>query len=213
MNCSLCNKDIKDIKTDTQGKIYNLCTNCGLIQLDKGFLLSSEAEKQRYILHENSIDNKGYLGYLNNIITNSISPFLKPGNMILDFGCGPEKTWPDMLKALGYQVSTYDPFFDTNTDWLYKKFDAVTAIEVFEHLWSPAKELKVLNSNLAEGSYLVIRTMLHNNNWDYFQKWWYIGDPTHVSFYSSTTIDFICRTWNYDLIQIKDQCEIVLRKK
>lgn len=213
MNCSLCNKEIKDKKIDNHGKIYNLCNNCGLIQLDKKFYLSSEAEKQRYKLHENSPDNKGYLNYLSNIISNSITPFIKPGSRLLDFGCGPEKTWAELLTALGYQVSTYDPFFDTNMDWVYKKFDAVTAIEVFEHLWSPAKELEVLNTNLSEGSYLVIRTMLHNNNWDHFKKWWYKDDPTHVSFYSKTTIDIICRTWNYEPVQIKDQCEIVLRKK
>ena len=213
MNCALCKSGIEDIKTDQQGKKYLHCSNCGLIQLDKQLHLTQKAEKQRYMLHENSSDNVGYLGYLNNIITNSITPFLKPGNRLLDFGCGPEKTWAKLLKGKGYYVSTYDPFFDNNNNWQDKNFDAVTAIEVFEHLQAPAKELDLLNSCLNTGSLLVIRTMLHNSNWDSFLNWWYKDDQTHVTFYSETTINYICNRWNYELIQIKDQCEIVLRKK
>ena len=213
MHCSLCNSSIKEYKTDNHGKKYHICTNCELIILDKEHYLSSIAEKDRYQLHENSNENKGYLNYLNNIITKSITPFLKSGNRLLDFGCGPEKTWAELLKSKGYYVSTYDPFFDNNNDWLNKKFDAITAIEVFEHLLAPAKELDILSSRLNSGSLLVIRTMLHNNNWDTFLKWWYKDDPTHITFYSETTINYICNRWNYELIQIKDQCEIVLRKK
>jgi len=212
MNCSLCNYKIKDYKTDNHGNKYYICNNCELIILDKEFYLSTEAEKERYLLHENSTDNKGYLSYLNNIITNSITPFLKPGNRILDFGCGPEKTWSELLKNNGYDVSTYDPHFDNNSEWLNLTFDAITAIEVFEHMSSPAKELEVINSCLNKGSFLILRTMLHNKNWNHFLKWWYKDDPTHITFYSETTINYICNRWNYELLQIKDQCEIVLRK-
>ena len=100
-----------------------------------------------------------------------------------------------------------------NNAWLDKKFDAVTAIEVFEHLEDPAKELEIVSSCLNKGSFLIIRTMLHNSNWNNFQEWWYREDQTHISFYSEITINYICRTWKYELLQIKDQCEIVLRKK
>ncbi|MCF6334386.1 MAG: class I SAM-dependent methyltransferase [Spirochaetales bacterium] len=213
MKCSLCNSDIKDRKSDNKGKIYHICHNCKLIQLDREFYLSREEEKQRYRLHENSAENKGYLKYLNSIITNSISPFLKPENRLFDFGCGPEKTWAGLLKGKGYNVSSYDPFFDNNSEWINKIFDAITAIEVFEHLLSPAAELEILSLCLKRGSFLIIRTMLHNNNWESFLKWWYREDPTHVSFYSETAIMYICRRWNYELVQIKNHCEIVLRKK
>lgn len=213
MKCNLCSSDIKNQKTDKQGKIYHICHNCKLIQLDKKFHLSRKAEKQRYQLHENSTANKGYLTYLNKIIANSISPFLKTGSSLFDFGCGPEKTWTDILKEKGYNISTYDPFFNNNNEWKYKNFDAVTAIEVFEHLLSPAEELNDLSLCLDTGSYLIIRTMLHNNSWENFLQWWYREDPTHISFYSETAIEFICRTWNYELVQIKEQCEIVLKKK
>jgi len=212
MKCSLCNSDIKDKITDKQGKIYHICHNCELIQLGKEFHLSHKEERERYELHENSPENKGYTNYLNNIISNSVTPFLKPGDRLFDFGCGPGKTWEELLKDKGYYVSTYDPFFDNNSDWLNKYFDAVTAIEVFEHLLAPAKELDLLSSLLSTGSLLVIRTMLHNNNWDNFQKWWYKDDPTHVSFYSTESINYICKKWNYELIQIKNLCEIVLKK-
>ena len=212
MKCSLCNSPLTVNKIDTQGKKYHICDKCELIQLDKKFYLSIEDEKKRYELHENSTKNRGYLTYLNNIITNSVTPFLKPGNRLLDFGCGPEKTWAGLLKEKGVHVSTFDPFFDNNK-WVNKNYNAITAIEVFEHLISPAKDLTRLSNCLRTGNYLIIRTMLHNKNWDTFKKWWYKDDPTHVSFYSTVSINYICRKWNYDLIQIKNLCEIVLRKK
>lgn len=213
MKCSLCNSDIKDKMTDKQGKIYYICHNCELIQLDKEFHLSNKKEKERYELHENTPENKGYTNYLNNIISNSVSPFLKPGDRVLDFGCGPEKTWAGLLSEKGYNVSTFDPYYDNNKEWIINSFDGITAIEVFEHIISPAQELGKLSNCLKTGNYLIIRTMLHNNNRDTFKKWWYKDDPTHVSFYSTVSINYICRKWNYELIQIKDNCEIVLRKK
>jgi len=213
MNCSLCNSSNNNYKIDNHGKKYHICNNCELIMLDKEFYLTKEEEKQRYQLHENSTENKGYLNYLNNIITNSITPFLKPGNRLLDFGCGPEKTWAEILKKKRYDVSTYDPYFDNNSEWLNTKFDAITAIEVFEHLISPEKELNSLSKCLNRGNYLIIRTMLHSNDWDNFKKWWYKDDPTHISFYSRVSIDYICKTWNYELIQVKNRCEIVLKKQ
>ena len=212
MKCSLCNSDINDRKTDKQGKIYHICHNCKLIQLDKKFYLSIEAEKQRYQLHENSADNKGYLNYLNSIITNSITPFLKPGKSLFDFGCGPEKTWVDILKGKGYKTSSFDPFFDQNSEWKHSKYDAITSIEVFEHLMFPGKELNNISRCQETGSFLIIRTMLHNDNWEDFTNWWYKDDPTHVAFYSTASFNYICRTWNYNLIQIINNCEIVLQK-
>lgn len=213
MNCSLCNSEITDYRMDNHGKKYLLCSNCDLIQLDKELYLSEKEEKNRYLLHENSKENKGYLKYLNKIVEGSIIPFIKPGKRLLDFGCGPEKTMAGILEEKRYNISTYDPYFDNNTEWTSNNYDAITAIEVFEHLKEPFSEINRITKCLEPGSFLIIRTMLHNNSWDNFNKWWYKEDSTHISFFSYKTINFICKKWDYNLIQIKDQCEIVLRKK
>ncbi len=212
MKCRLCNSELKDQKSDSQGRKYQICSSCELIQLDKSLWLSDEEEKNRYLLHENSTDNEGYIRYLNNIIQNSFSPYLKPGSRILDFGCGPEKTWVGLLEEKGYQVSTYDPYFDDQLDWMEENFDAISAIEVFEHIASPSESLNTLCSCLNPENFLIIRTMLHDSKWNNFSKWWYREDPTHISFYSKATIDFICLKWNLKLIQIIENCEIVLKK-
>ncbi len=218
MNCSLCNSIIykthlNDQWTDKSGKTYFACRRCSLIQLDNNQILSYKAEKQRYMLHENSIDNKGYVTYLKKIIASSVRPFLNKGNRILDFGCGPEQTWADILTKEGFGVTSFDPYFYTAKEWKTQIFDVITAIEVFEHINSPAIELKLLNNCLSSGGYLIIRTMLHNNNWSEFSNWWYKDDPTHITFYSKDTVKYICNKWNYKLIQVKDNCEIVLKKK
>jgi hypothetical protein len=212
MNCSLCKSTLKINNIDEKGRIYHICDTCGLIQLDKKMHILKNEEKQRYMLHDNSADNEGYLKYLHKIIKVSLKPFLEHGDYILDFGCGPEKTWSKILEGLGYHVSTFDPYFDNNIKWLKKIFNAITAIEVFEHLASPANELESLSSSIRRGGYLILRTMLHKENWEIFNKWWYKEDPTHISFYSKTTINYICKRWNFRLIQITDNCEIVLKK-
>ena len=165
------------------------------------------------MLHENSISNKGYITYLNKIIKNTVNPFLNQGSRILDFGCGSEQTWADLLIDEGYTVTSFDPYFDSGKEWMSQNFDAITAIEVFEHLSSPSLELNTLTKCLSPGGYLIIRSMLHNNSWIDFSNWWYKDDPTHISFYSKDTINYICKEWKYELVQIKDQCEIVLKKK
>ncbi len=218
MNCSLCNSIIHETNLENQwkdkiGKKYFICNNCSLIQLDKKQLLSNLEEKARYMLHENSVGNKGYISYLNEIIGNSVKPFLNRGKKILDFGCGPEKTLADLLSKEGYILTTFDPYFDTGKEWISQEFDAITAIEVFEHLTYPSRELTTLSKCLSPGGYLIIRSMLHNKSWINFSKWWYKDDPTHVSFYSMVSINYICKTWNYKLIQVKNQCEIVLKKQ
>ena len=198
---------------DSQGKIYYYCSKCGIIQLDQTHILSPSEEQERYLRHNNTPENKGYIAYLTNFINTAIAPYIETGSKILDFGSGPIPVLSDLLTSRGFPTQSYDPFFKDNTNWENELFDAIAAVEVFEHLENPAKELKTLSSCLSKGSYLIIRTMLHNNNWISFQNWWYREDKTHISFYSETTINYICRTWKYDLIQINDQCEIVLRKK
>lgn len=174
---------------------------------------SPEDEKKRYASHNNDISNTGYLSYLNNFLSSVFYPFVPKHSSILDFGSGPVPVLADILKIRGFTVDYYDPFFAPSLEWKEKKYDAVTAVEVFEHLHNPSEAIKNLSSVLKNNGYLIIRTMLHPENKNFFSGWWYRQDCTHVSFFSERTFRLISDRYDFKLIAVKNNREIVLKKR
>ncbi len=213
MGCTLCKKKETEVWNDKRGRSYNYCRNCGFIYLPEEQQLPPDKEKLRYQLHHNSQDNRGYIEYLNNFIDSAVAPYLEKGNSILDFGSGPDPCLTDLLKSRGFNTCSYDPFFAPGNKWKEKKFDGVISLEVFEHLRTPAMEIEELIKVLDKGGKLIIRTLLHNEDHNFFMKWWYREDITHISFYSEKTINFICSKWQFELLSINSNCEISLNKK
>lgn len=211
--CRLCANPKTEQWTDNKGKIYHYCSSCGIIQLDTTHFLSATEEKERYIRHNNTPGNTGYIAYLNNFIDSAVIPSVESGGEILDFGSGPVPVLSELLTARGFPTISFDPFFTDNTDWKNKSFDAIVAVEVFEHLHHPEIIIPRIRKILKTEGYLIIRTLLHDEDHKSFMKWWYREDGTHVSFYSRKTIEYICSRWNFILKQIEGNCEITLKKK
>lgn len=190
-------------------KLYYKCQNCRLIFLDRSFLLSPSAEKKRYKLHNNSEDNLGYLNFLAPA-KNAVKRYMPKFSEGLDFGCGPEPILSKQLGDLGFRMSYYDPFFFNDVGWRQKKFDFVTSTEVFEHLREPFDTLQDLNSVLKREGILVLMTELYTLERD-FSGWYYKNDPTHISFYSKETIEWIAQHWSFKVLELKPRL-IVLKK-
>ncbi len=212
MKCRLCSSPDTEQWTDKKGKIYHYCGKCGIIQLDTSHILSPIEEKERYLRHNNTPENNGYISYLNSFIDSAVAPYVAPGERILDFGSGPLPVLSDLLTARGYSTISFDPFFNNTPDWRKKTFDAIVAVEVFEHLRQPGKEIFRIQDVLKIDGNLIIRTLLHDEDHKQFMNWWYREDVTHVSFYSRKTVEYICSRWNFVLKQIVDDCEITLKK-
>ncbi len=211
--CRFCANPKTEQWTDNKGKTYYYCSKCGITQLDPGHFLSYTEEKKRYLRHNNTPGNKGYITYLTNFMNKAVIPYVKPGGEILDFGSGPVPVLSSLLTARGFPTQSYDPFFSDSPIWENRLFDAIVAIEVFEHLHYPEKVISKLQKCLKKERNLILRTVLHNENHQSFMNWWYKDDSTHTSFYSKKTIEYICLKWNFTLIQIERNCEIILRKK
>jgi len=73
--CKICSRPpctIIDRKLNTP---YYYCCHCSFISKDDEHLLPPEEEKQRYLKHDNNLENSGYVNMLETFINESIIPF------------------------------------------------------------------------------------------------------------------------------------------
>ncbi len=180
---------------------FNHCPVCDLIHVAREAQLTPEQCAERYRLHRNSRMDPGYVAMLWETIA-----FLEKGaaNLcrVLDYGCGPNPVLAELLQERGYRVTAYDPLFAPAAD-LSSPYDAVVAVEVFEHFTDPAMELRRIAALLREGGRLVARTLLHHGP-NMFADWWYARDMTHVAFYSARTFAWIADAFNLQLISCSE---------
>lgn len=170
--------------------------------------LSLEEEKSRYELHNNSIDNQGYVNFLKQAIKPAIK-YLAPKSYGLDYGCGPAPTLNLLIKEKGFDCRNYDPLFFP--EFPYMSFDFIFATECFEHFFYPLKELKQINTILKNQGHLVVMTSFWNERTD-FRQWHYTNDPTHVIFFHKKTFDFIAAEFRYQIVYFDNERVIILRK-
>ena len=116
-----------------------------------------------------------------------------------------------MLNELGYSSEIFDPFFAPDRTWQQKSYDAVTMVEVAEHLFEPYAELRRIRGVLRPGGYLVLRTLLHYSDLERFNRWWYRKDPTHVCFYSPRSFEVAAGLLDLELVEIREGRSVILR--
>lgn len=211
--CPLCRSDsTKIIHQDSHSKVdrpYLLCSDCDLIFVPRLFHLSPSQEKAIYDCHENNPNDLGYRKFLSRLTTPLIQ-HLKTGAEGLDFGCGPGPTLSVMLREAGFNVSEYDPFYSPDTAALTKKFDFVTSTEVVEHLSDPEKIFNKLFGLLKPQGVLGIMTKRPPERG--IVNWHYTKDPTHITFYSIKTFEFIASKYNCELEVVSDDTVILLKR-
>jgi hypothetical protein len=208
MYCKICSSEVN--KIEIEGKIYYRCNNCEFIFLDKKDTVSAEKEKKRYLKHENSLENKGYVKMLNDFIEKI--PNKDRIITALDFGSGPNPVLAHLLKEKGINADIYDIYFAPPEDYKNKKYDLITATEVVEHLKEPLGILKELVKHLNKNGILAVMTSLHKNNEEEFKKWQYRMDETHISFYSEKTIKYLAEILELEVLMIEKNI-IILKKK
>ncbi|MCE2571047.1 class I SAM-dependent methyltransferase [Motilimonas eburnea] len=192
--CPLCGSSQVRFFLVDKKRDYFCCQDCDLRFADALHFLYGEAEKAIYDCHINDPDDQRYQAFLNRLVA-PLSAKLAPQSVGLDYGCGPGPTVSQMLAQAGHQVALYDPFYYPNKDVLTKQYDFVTCTEVVEHFYQPARDWPKLFALLKPHGWLAVMTQLASNDAQ-FQRWYYKGDPTHVSFYSQTTMNWIAAQFN-----------------
>lgn len=87
-------------------------------------------------------------------------------------------------------MSNYDPFFGYSIPEQPVQFDFITCTEAMEHFVEPRVELLRIQSLLKQGGLLGIMTGIRDAE-RRSPDWWYLRDPTHKTFYSTKTLNFI----------------------
>ena len=191
MKCPLCEAGGAALfyrKTDPQlgARDYYECAECALAFVPAAQHLDASGERAIYAEHENDPGDPRYLDYLRSL-ADPVRARVKAPADGLDYGCGPG---PGMGRAMGegYVVTNYDPLYFPDVAALEKRYEFITCCEAAEHFSNPRVEFERLGSLLNPGGVLGIRTEVRPAD---FAGWWYHGDPTHVSFYSVATMEWI----------------------
>lgn len=209
LTCPLCSQSQQRRFSRDSKRDYLRCEDCALVWVPARYHLSADAEKAEYDLHNNRPDDPGYRKFLSRLV-NPLRARLAPSSRGLDFGCGPGPTLALMLEEAGHKVALYDHFYFPNPEALKRNYDFICATEVVEHLHQPGSVLTQLWSILEAGGTLAIMTKLVLDK-TAFEGWHYKNDPTHVSFFSRATFDWLARQLNAELEFIGSDV-ILLRK-
>lgn len=208
MKCSLCKNQTRDFLV-YETREFVRCENCLGILLLPEYYLNSEEEQNRYLLHNNDVEDPRYKKFLSPITSRIINDF-SIENLGLDFGCGTGPVAAIELKKAGYSVNLYDPFFENHPQFLETSYDFIICCEVMEHFHQPHKEFKLLYSLLKPGGKLYCKTMLYYDHMD-FSRWHYKDDPTHVFLYTEKSLNWIKEFFQFNQLEIFPKL-IVLEK-
>ena len=209
MDCRICHKAISKTTTLKNGRRYLHCEHCLFIGMDEEFFLDAQAEKARYDLHRNSIEDQGYVTMLETFIKATIQPYQV--TRILDYGSGPNPVLAELLRRQSYQVEIYDPIYAANK-FPEASFDLLCATEVVEHFYQPLQEFPKMLRLLKPNGYLALMTRF-SPSYDEFKSWFYKDDSTHTSFYSLKTFEYLAAEFGMEIVNYREPDLIVLQKR
>ena len=187
--CPLCGNDKSQHFHADRNREYWQCSVCKLVLVPASQHLSAEQEKAQYDWHQNHPDDPAYRNFLSRLMQ-PMTAKLTPKASGLDFGCGPGPALARMFEEAGYVMQVYDKFYANNPAVLTEHYDFVTCTEVAEHLPQPGQTLEALLAMLKPGGWLGIMTKLVIDQ-NAFARWHYKTDPTHISFFSRTTFEWL----------------------
>lgn len=202
MACPLCKSDECVLFFEERGekrvkRPFHQCPTCSLIFVPPAHFLSATDEKKQYDFHQNDPADLRYRRFLSRLFL-PMQERLSPNSLGLDFGSGPGPTLSLMFEEVGHRVAIYDPFYAPESDVFNQTYDFITSSEVVEHLHNPKRELNRLWSLLKPGGTLGIMTKLAISQAT-FANWHYKNDPTHVSFFSRETFNWLAAQWQAEL--------------
>jgi hypothetical protein len=191
--CPLCASTAIDSFSFDSNRTYMRCEICDLVFVPEKFYLPPAKEKAVYDMHQNDPGDVAYRSFLSRLFEPMMGR-ISTGSSGLDFGSGPGPTLSVMFEEQGCRMDLYDPYYAPDEAVFTRQYDFVTATEVVEHLYQPAKELDRLWSLIRLGGWLGIMTKRVDDTL-LFSQWHYKNDPTHVVFFSERCFHWLAGRW------------------
>lgn len=207
--CPLCQSGSISEYFHDKKRVYLECRRCHLVFVPAVHHLTSEAEKAEYDKHQNSPLDQGYRQFLGRCL-DPLFELLAETAKGLDFGCGPGPAISVMAEEKGWQVENYDLYYYHQPELLTRSYDFITMTEVIEHLAAPLEVLEILNKSMNNKGILAVMTKRVRDK-AAFANWHYKNDPTHISFFSEVTFDWIAAHMGWRL-QIVDKDVVFFHK-
>lgn len=211
MECPLCFCERNEFEKvqGRKGEFFWHCPRCQLIFRPEHEHVSTAEEKERYLTHNNKMENKGYVEFLLRPYEFS-KDYLHSTQTILDYGCGFNPVFAQLMEKKGWNCDFYDPlFFPQGVK--RSRYSNIFCIETVEHFKFPHKDWLRLHHLLAQEGVLTIMTDLWRDQKD-FPHWYYINDKTHLSFYHMKTMEWIAENYGWNIID-SDKKRIIVFKK
>ncbi len=204
IKCKICGNDTISYEHPKSHILFHECKNCEFIFKDEKHYISELDEIRNYDLHNNSIEDVGYVNYLTDFIESAVMPFIKQGK-VLDYGSGPNPVLAQILKTTyKFDVDIYDLYYATDKVYENKTYDLITSTEVVEHIGTPLEAFDLFQKHLKSNGILSIMTLFHPKNRDLFFDWHYIREVTHISFFTPKTLRVIAHLNHLKLIDTND---------
>lgn len=203
MKCKICASATNQIFSKLILKKYTVnyfkCTNCDFVFTENPYWLEES--------YNNAI-TKLDIGLLKRNIENTrivkwiIEKHLNYSGIYLDFAGG-YGVFTRLMRDSGYNFFRNDlycenifaEYFDESDCLQMKKYDAITAFEVFEHILDPIKQIEEL---LNKSDVIIFSTELNSFNNNELENWWYMSFETgqHISIYSLNSLKNLAKYFN-----------------
>lgn len=208
---------------------------CGGFFLLPEYFLPPEAQKERYLLHNNSLSDEGYRSFLKDFADTALLQIGKlsdgPPRTVFDYGCG-NGALGELLKLYiskgllpeNTEIRGRDPFFAPDTPFFRGGADAVLCLEVAEHFENPDEGFAGLARACKKGGYAAVQTLFAPEGGSEagadtrsnaeaaeaaFRSWWYKEDATHVSFYTLKALKACAFRAGFEYCGTYNNCSIL----
>lgn len=125
----------------------------------------------------------------------------------LDYGGG-DGLLSHILREHHFQSSSYDPFVEGETSpKILKKYNLITAFEVFEHVPSAPALMHTLTSLLADEGLILFSTLLSDGHIKRSERltWWYAAPRNgHISLYAQKSLSCLATKNDLQLTSFSD---------
>jgi hypothetical protein len=206
MKCRICNQQTKQIFKSKILNKYNInyyyCGYCGFLQTEEPYWLE-EAYKNPISISDTGILQRNIV--ISNWLATLLSIMFNRNGKFLDYAGG-YGILVRLMRDIGFDFYWYDKYSPN----LFAKgfeaemrdgYEALTAIECFEHFVNPIEEIENM---LQLSKNLIFTTELLPNPIPKPDDWWFYGldHGQHISFYSKKTFEYIAKTYNLNYTNI-----------